>query len=166
MWLRISCYSVRLAICLVDVVVCFHRNISLVSCIDSFPSSTLSFLVAFMYTCFSSSSSVTSVLGGVALLVVGVFAVLCIRTGSIADSNKPYPQCPLRDNLGPRDSGRGMPVDIMYKVKVQDEVASPAEDKKEGRTRQQIWPLSLFRHKSRSAPPIQADNGDRVKVEV
>jgi len=130
--------------------------------------STLSFLIAIMYTCFSSNLA-TRFLAGAVLVTVGLLVVWCVRAGWIDESNTPHLQQSCSDNLG--DYRRAMSArDITHDVKAQEHKASTntvacggdsTEVEKQPGKRLRSWPLTVFVRK-----PTPAVDYEREKVEV
>jgi len=130
--------------------------------------STLSFLIAIMYTCFSSNLA-TRFLAGAVLVAVGLLVVWCVRAGWIDESNTPHLQQSCSDNLG--DYRRAMSArDITHDVKAQEHKASTntvacggdsTEVEKQPGKRLRSWPLTVFVRK-----PTPAVDYEREKVEV
>jgi hypothetical protein len=135
--------------------------------------STIAFVVAFMYTCFFSSSSTTRFLVGAVVVAVGLLIALCIRTGwtNEVDESRLLPQ--WHDN--PEESrGTTPPSNAMRDVEPQERKASntltycdtSAEDKNQDAIRQRSWGFIKFFWNATSASHIQVDHNERQKAEV
>jgi len=119
--------------------------------------STLSFLVAFMYTCFFSSNLATRILVGGVLIAVGVLVALCTRTGLTNEFNRPHFQCPWRNNSG---DSRGVVPAPNWTHCVESQASMGASDHpiKDGKLYekcQQSWHFMAFVRKLKPEPHIQ-----------
>ncbi|KIM86765.1 hypothetical protein PILCRDRAFT_816011 [Piloderma croceum F 1598] len=119
--------------------------------------STLSFLVAFMYTCFFSSNLATRFLVGGVLIAVGVLVALCTRAGLTNEFNRPQFRCPWRDNNG--DSRGVMPApNSTHCIEPQASIDASdhsIKENKEYEKHQRSWHFMAFIRKLKPEPHIQ-----------
>jgi len=133
--------------------------------------SMLSFLLAFLFTCFFSSSASTRISVGTFLVAVGVFVVWCISTAWTNEFNITSLQltwfaalwetCKVIPSCGRTPEGASP-----EQREPSDNPDAPTEDGNQATNRQWSWPLMIFVRRPTADPPVRVDGDDGEKSEV
>jgi len=128
--------------------------------------SMLSFLLAFMYTCFFSSNLATRFLVGGVLVAIGVLVALCTRLGFTNEFNRPHFQCPWRDNNGVSRGSMPAP-NLTHCDEPQasmDASDHPIKEDMHYEKRQRSWPFMAFVRKFKPESHLQNDLRGEMRV--
>ena len=133
----------------------------------------LSFLLAFLFTCFFSSSAATRISVGTFLVAVGVFVVWCISTAWTNEFNitslqltwfaalwetcKAIPTCGRRPDLASREQREPSDNPTSFGD-------APTEDGNQATNRQWSWPLMIFVRRPTVDPRVRVNSDEEEKA--